>query len=77
MPEKPPKGIEVTPWTGQPGTFCRPLKANVPDAPEGAVLMSCPFCGAECWKMRQEPDPLPPQMAAGCTACALKRGRNK
>jgi hypothetical protein len=68
--------VEVTPWAGQPGTFCRPLKVNVPEAPPGATLTTCPLCGVECWKLGHEPDPLPPHMAAGCTTCALKRGRS-
>jgi hypothetical protein len=69
------RGVEIGPWAGQPGTFCRPLKANIPEAPAGAVLTNCPFCNAECWKMPKEPDPLPEHMSAGCTACALKRRR--
>lgn len=67
-------GIEVTPWAGQPGTFCRPLRKNVPEGPPGAVLTNCPYCNAECWKLSREPDPLPQHMSAACTACALKRG---
>ena len=69
--------VTVTPWAGQPGMFCRPLKANVPEAPRGAVLTPCPVCDKDCWRMSTEPLPLPSGMKAGCTECALKQGISK
>lgn len=54
-------------------TVCRPLRSNVPDAPPGATLATCAYCGAECWKLAIEPDPLPLSIRAACTVCALKR----
>ncbi|HEV3440084.1 MAG TPA: hypothetical protein VG122_22140 [Gemmata sp.] len=58
-------------------TVCRPLRANVPTPRPGWVLTSCPYCGAECWKMDIEPDPLPPDCTFACTDCALKRGQQQ
>jgi len=60
-------------------TACRPLLANVPDAPPGAVLTECPYCGAECWKLELEEiairDAHHGDATAACTDCALKRGQ--
>jgi hypothetical protein len=62
----------VTPHYGK-YTVCRPLLVNIPERPAGAVLETCPYCGAACWKLAIEPEPLPPDFTAACTHCALKR----
>jgi hypothetical protein len=58
-------------------TVCRP-RADSPGlggrVPAGAAPAECPYCGRACWKLPQEPDPLPPDTTAACTACAINRG---
>ena len=54
-------------------TLCRPMLKNVPGGKPGWTLVSCPYCGCDCWKQVIEPDPLPANCAAACTECALKR----
>lgn len=58
-------------------TIARPLKRNIPDGIPGATLSTCQYCGAECWRLAIEPDPLPPGYAAACTECALRRGTHQ
>lgn len=62
--------------TGKRQVVCRPLKANIPEAPAGAQLTACPVCGCDCWRMPLEPVPLPADCTAACTSCALKAGAN-
>lgn len=52
--------------------IARPLVANVPIM-EGGTEVECRSCGESCWKRDIEPDPLPENMIAVCTACALQR----
>jgi hypothetical protein len=58
-------------------TVCRPLAANLADAPAGATLGPCPYCGEPCYRLALEPDPLPEGWVAACTLCALKRSSHQ
>jgi hypothetical protein len=57
-------------------TVCRPRRDSFPGREPfpGATLTACPYCGCQCWKVPQEPDPLPPDTTAACTVCAINRG---
>ncbi len=53
-------------------TVCRPLACNI-NRPKGATLALCRYCGAECWRLAAEPEPLPTGYRPACTECALRR----
>lgn len=58
---------------GQVHVICRPLVSHV-SGRSGWVKVLCEDCGCECWKRpSEEPDPLPANVVARCTNCALKR----
>lgn len=71
----------VTPWNGEPGILCLPSVHNVPEMGEktpGTVMDNCQCCGEEVWIAPLAAKFLKdnPQMAATCTACALRMGGN-
>ena len=52
-----------------------PLLVNVPKGRPNWTLVTCPKCGAKCWKARDIDQLVREQgMIAMCTLCALKRG---
>lgn len=57
------------------GIVLMPLLANVPKGRPDWTLVTCPKCGAKCWKAHDVDQLVREQgMIAMCTLCALKRG---
>lgn len=70
--------VKITPYKGEEGALCMPLKSNVPEGREGWELMNCPQCGRECWKnveLVKVAKILNPKLEELCTECALKIGQ--
>lgn len=70
--------VEVRIWprkpTGKGGYLCMPLKANVPEGREDWVLVTCPECGAACWRLPLVGELEKAGCIALCTMCALRKG---
>ena len=52
--------------------FARPRVRDLPRPPAGSRQTNCPRCGAQCWRLAVEPDPIPEGMSAACSWCAVK-----
>lgn len=70
----------ITPWKGEPGVICCPMKQNIPDPPpeRGWEQMACPVCGTLCWLTPEAKAMVGerPYMQLACTSCATS-GRVK
>ena len=63
--------------TDRGGYACMPLRANVPEGRPDWKLVTCPECGAECWRGPLVETAEQSGAIALCTMCALKKGSGR
>ena len=69
--------ISITPRkiSDRGGVVCMPLLRNIPGGRKEWELVTCPQCGAKCWKDPATDFVVEYQGArAMCTFCALREG---